>query len=85
MIFQSKKATMTTVGAAIVILVTVILKVLLPDISDELMTAIIGLLTAILASYNIGQGIADHGKHRPPVVIETTTPREYPEEDEIPY
>lgn len=72
-IFGSKKATMTTAGAglipAVVTLVTIALSLALPDemggenkarVIESVATIISIALAAVLASYNIGQGMADN-------------------------
>lgn len=67
MIFGSKKATMTGIGA---ILITILILVLNEvGVSEEITNSLAQLLTLIFSTYNIGQGIADFGKNRKPDVV----------------
>ena len=71
MLFGSKKATLTVAGGAvigpIVTIVTILLGLWLPeslgpakaDIIQNVATLLTAVLGLVLASYNIGQGIAD--------------------------
>lgn len=69
MLFGSKKATITIYGLLLILVVVAAVKLAIPSISDEDLSNLIALLAAVVGSYNIGQGIADHGKERPPSEI----------------
>lgn len=69
MVFGSKKATITVYGLLLILIVIVAVKLAVPSVSDEDLQNLIALLAAVVGSYNIGQGIADHGKVRPPSEI----------------
>lgn len=52
----SKKLITTVAGVAVVLLVNVV------GLSEETASQITTALIAVISTYNIGQGIADHGK-----------------------
>lgn len=68
MIFQSKKATVTAYGATIGAVLISFMTWLLPElgapqeITEAALTLLSFVVAAVLSSYNIGQGLADHGK-----------------------
>ena len=57
---MSKKQIMTILGAGLVAFITAVGQGL--GLSEDLIQWLAGLVAGLVGTYNIGQGIADHGK-----------------------
>ena len=68
-IYESKKATITVYGLLGIFGIVALVKAMAPDVDDETLMGLVTLLAGVIGSYNLGQGIADHGKERPPAQV----------------
>ena len=72
LIFQSKKATVATIGASLVTFIMTVLPLLFPEVAQEVWTETSKLLTQIISLYLVSQGAVDlaanWGQENQPVI-----------------